>query len=243
MALLVFTTPDLFVAGAEASAQATSMSFSREGAELDATTFGSEGWAEVRGGLQTTELTVDGYADFALGALALDAQLAAALNGTTEFTVTPEAVADGSLAFMFSGLLKEHTPIDGEVGQLAKLTFGMVGARSPLVRGTVLSSPRTNRVASGTGTSRQLGLVGATQRLWVGIHCLASTGGTITPRIESDDATGFPSATTRATGAGMTAPGSQWLSVTGPIATDTWWRAAWTVSAGTHAILVTAGIQ
>jgi hypothetical protein len=242
MALLVFTTPDLFVAGAEASAQATSMSIEREAAELDATTYGSEGWGELRGGLQTTDLSVEGFADFAAGALSLDTQLAAALGGLTEFTVSPEAVVDGGLAFTFSGLLNSHNPISGDVGELAKLEFGMVSGRSPLVRGTVLSSPRTNRTVTGTGTSRQLGAVSATQRLWVGVHCLASTGGTITPRIESDDATGFPSATTRIAGSGITAPGSQWYSAVGPI-TDTWWRAAWTVTAGTHAILVTAGIQ
>jgi hypothetical protein len=67
----------------------------------------------------------------------------------------------------------------------------------------------------------------------------------MTLRVESDDNAGFTSATTRLTLTAMTARGGQWASLVGPVATDTYWRAAWTVS-GTSPSLVTRvciGIQ
>jgi hypothetical protein len=53
---------------------------------------------------------------------------------------------------------------------------------------------------------------------------------TITARIESDNASGFPSATTQLTFTGATAIGGQFLSTSGSAITDDWWRVAWTIT-------------
>lgn len=60
---------------------------------------------------------------------------------------------------------------------------------------------------------------------------MAGTGTpTLTVAIESDDASGFASATTRLTFDAATAAGGQILRTDGTAITDTWYRANWTIS-------------
>ena len=59
---------------------------------------------------------------------------------------------------------------------------------------------------------------------------------TITARIESDDNSGFTSATTRATFTAATAISGETIRALGAF-TDTWWRAAWTISGSSPSFL------
>ena len=71
------------------------------------------------------------------------------------------------------------------------------------------------------------------------------TGATFTASVQSDDAVGFPSPTTRLTFAAATAIGAQQLTLDGPIPTDTFWRINWTIAGTTPSVtaLITLGIQ
>jgi hypothetical protein len=108
----------------------------------------------------------------------------------------------------------------------------------------VLHGP-TARTATGTGTSVQLGAVSSTQRLYVALHVFSVSGTTpsLTVAIQSDNATGFPSASTVTTLTAATAIGSQITRVAGPI-TDDWFRVSYTISGTDPSFLfaVTAGI-
>jgi hypothetical protein len=71
------------------------------------------------------------------------------------------------------------------------------------------------------------------------VHVLsvAGTAPSITVSVESDDASGFASATTRLTFDAATAVGGQILRTDGSAITDTWWRVAWTIAGTTPSFL------
>lgn len=95
--------------------------------------------------------------------------------------------------------------------------------------------PKLLRTVTATGTARQLGLVGATQQVISTVHLFAITGGSLTVTIQSDDAGGFPSATTRITHTAMTTAANREVKkLAGPIATDDFWRAVCTYTPGTN---------
>lgn len=164
----------------------------------------------------------------------------------TLVTVAPETGAEGEIAYLLRLVEAAYAPLASVgVGQLAK--FSMTGQGTDgLIRATVLVNGTKN--ANGNGTAFNLGLVASGQTLYAGLHVLAvSGGGTWTFTVQSDEASGFASPITRITFGAVTAKGSEWATpVAGPIATDFWWRAGWSVTGGVgNAItfLVTAGIQ
>jgi len=77
--------------------------------------------------------------------------------------------------------------------------------------------------------------------------CVIAASGT-TPTldvtIESDDAEGMASATTRLTFTQATATTSEWQELAGAV-TDDWWRAAWTIGGGSPSFtaVVVVGIR
>ncbi len=102
-------------------------------------------------------------------------------------------------------------------------------SNTPLVRGILATSETVT--ATGSGTGHQLGAVSDSQSIYAGIHLLTAGGTTpsITVILESDDNSGFSSATTRATFTAYNYREGEWRSVVGAI-TDDYWRFRWTVS-------------
>lgn len=97
-----------------------------------------------------------------------------------------------------------------------------------LIRGIVL----VNEVsafdeAGGNKTAYQMGAVGATQKLYAGIHVFdkEGTSPTLDVVIASDDNQSFTSGTSRITVAQQTDKNSLWLDPVDGAITDDWWRA------------------
>lgn len=129
----------------------------------------------------------------------------------------------------------------GEVSPFRAAAEGSAG--EVLARGLVLHN--ATQTATGVGTAFNLGSVASGQTLYAALHVLTVSGTTpsLTARLESDDASGFLSPTTRLTFAAKTAAGSEWKTLAGPI-TDAWWRVGFTISgtAPSFKFIVTAGI-
>jgi hypothetical protein len=114
-----------------------------------------------------------------------------------------------------------------------------------MVRGQIAHPPGTARTTSGTGTGLQLGAVAAGKRLYAAVHVLSVAGtGTpsITLRVESDDNSGFTSASTALTFAAATAPGGQIIRSDGTAITDSYYRIGWTVTGGSPSFLFAAAL-
>lgn len=198
--------------------------------EQESTAFAPTGdvWREVLGGIRTVELSAEGQWE-ALDGTRVDNVSFGDLATVTPWTICPAGAAVGDLAYL-TGALRTSYSLGGAVGDVAPWSADGKG-NNPLVRGVIAHPPGTARTTTGTGTSIQLGAVPAGQALYAALHVqsVAGTTPSLTVRVESDNATGFPSATTVGTFTAATGLTSQLLRIPGPI-TDDWLRAAWVIS-------------
>lgn len=78
--------------------------------------------------------------------------------------------------------------------------------------------------ATGSGSAFQLGAVASGKSLYAWLHVLSGTFGSITLKVQSDDNSGFTSATDRITFSAATAVGVQYATPVAGAITDDWWR-------------------
>ncbi len=203
------------------------------GAELqDGTTFGKTTRARLNG-LKTVSLSLAGLGNIAGLESGQAEELDQILFESTGVTdkpvlVAPEnAGADGERAFALLAAQARYQ-FGGAIGAAFGFQVTAEAAGSPLVRGTVMHNAA--RTASGNGTARQLGAVGAAQRVYGALHVLAASGTTPTLDvvIQSDDNAGMASPTSRITFGQKTGLASQWASAAGAI-TDDYWRINYTI--------------
>ena len=161
----------------------------------------------------------------------MDEVLAVDLGGDYVLAAVPAGATVGNIAYFTRGTLNGRTVLDGAVGDLATHSVTFAG-NQPMVRGVLDTVSTITTSSNSTGTL--LGAVSASQRVWAACHFLTAGGTTpsITVKIQSDDNSGFTSATDRVTFTAQTTKGAQFGSTVGAI-TDTYWRALWTVSGTT----------
>jgi hypothetical protein len=218
---------------------ATTVTMEATADEIDVTTLNSGGWRQKIAGLRTFSVGIDGYQDFDL--IGVDPLFGTSgLTVLDTFTVAPVSTATaGDVAFIGQGRLLGNTPLSGAVGDAAGFSMNWAGT-DVVARGQVLH-PSAARTTSSTGTALAFTFPTATQRLYATFHVLSVTGtGSIVFTVQSDDAVGFPSATTRITSQTFTGIGHQLASVAGPITAETHARLGWTITGFTSVTFVAA---
>ena len=200
--------------------------------------FGDAGQRRIAG-LRDVVCDMEGYWDSATD-LALFDKIGVA---DVPITIAPEGAAEGARAFLFRCMAGEYTPGAG-IGEPFAFSLNAQGSSGErLVRGSILHN--AVRTADGQSTGLQLGAISATQKLYAALHVLAISGANPTSLyLESDDNSGFTSATVRITFDALTTGiGSQWKTLAGAV-TDNWWRIRWDVPAGTPSVefVVAVGI-
>ena len=241
MAKFVFNDGKVFSGGYDLSDHITSVNLEITAEELDATTINSGGFREKLGGIKDTSLQMDGF--YEAGANKPDALLGASIGNELIVTTVPDAGVGNTAYFMKSRLFSYQ--MFGSVGEIAPFSISKSQSDDEVVQGKIeLDGALT---ASGNSTGVQLGAVGATERVYVAIHCTAVSGTstpTVTFKLQSDDNSSFTSPTDRITFAGITAIGADYQSAAGAI-TDTYYRLNYTIS-GTNpsfTIHATIGIE
>jgi hypothetical protein len=242
VAKFVLQNVRLFVAGADLTTVNNQVEVKAEAEDKETTAFVATGdvWVERLAGLRSVEASGEGQ--WEAGDLGkVDDAAFATLGTATPWTACPATAGVSSLAYLFNSLRTDYE-LGGSIGDVAPWKASGAG-NSPLVRGVIAHPPGTARTATGTGTSIQLTAVSASQALYVGlhVHSVAGTTPSLTARVESDNATGFPSAATVGTFTAANAIGGQWLRIPGPI-TDDWFRAAWTISGTSPSFLFTVSM-
>lgn len=229
MSKLILLNTRFFANGVDLTSNSNKAEITATVEDKETTNFGSAGWKEFLGGLASSTISGEGQWE-ALDASKVDDSRWSNLGGLGPWSVAPIDANVGSVVYFTNALQSDYTLL-GQVGEVAP--WKASGASSwPLVRGKVANAPGTALTVTGVGTATQLSAVTATQQIYAGFHLLsvAGTGSpTITMRIESDNASGFPSPITVATFTAATAIGGQILRVAGPN-TDDWFRPAWTIS-------------
>jgi len=243
MTIQAWTDMSILVGGLEVAGHGKDVNLATEVAPLDTTGLSTTGWMSFVGGIKSGSVDMSLMSDMAEGSIddVFWAQLGTA--GTVKSVVTNSA--DGSVAYLFRGLPVSHV-VGGNVGDLAVSKLSGKSSTGPVVRGRLLHPGSASRSTSDVGTGRQLGAVASGKSLYAALHVLSVAGTstpTLTVKVQSDDNSGFTSATDRITFTGANAVGAQWGSVAGAV-TDDHWRVTWTISGTTpvFAFAVTAGI-
>lgn len=223
--------------------------FLLEGARrsLPRTTLNTTGWEANGKGLRSQQFSIDFLQDLDAGSVDdtfwdhLEAE-------SVPKSIVKDQATDGSLAYLMNSVGVQYVPFTGAVGDNVMGRLG-VASTGPMARGVVLHPGQTARSSSSSGTGRQLGAVAAGHRLFahLAVHSVSgSSTPTLTVKVQSDDNSGFTSATDRITFTDVTdvtTANYRWSSVVGAI-TDDYWRVVWTISGSTPSFLftVTAGI-
>lgn len=214
-----------------------------EQSELDITPLNAGGFFQYTGGLVRHMINVQGMQSFA--ANGPDALIGGPDVARSAITVCPrnfgDAVADP--AYFGHGWDFSLTPLTGAVGEVAGFSTAFTGDNR-LARGIVLA-PLAARTATGTGTATALASPSAAQSLAASFHVTSVSGtGSIVFTVQTDDAVGFPSATTRITSQSFTGAGAQYArTAVGAYSAETHVRAGWTITGFTSVtFFVAAGL-
>ncbi|AVH58663.1 MULTISPECIES: hypothetical protein [Streptomyces] len=245
MSLQVLTGVRLFAVGADLTSTNNKAELSAEVEEKDSTTYGSNGWKEVLGGIASSEISAEGFWE-AGDASKVDDASWSQIGGTGPWTVAPVGASVGDPAYTTSALRAEYKLL-GAVGDVAPWSAKASGSW-PVARGQIAHPPGTARTTTGTGTGVNLGAAALNKRLYAALHVLSVAGTatpTITARIESDTSGAFAAPTTRLTFTAATAISGEILRTSGSAINDTWWRVGWTITGTTPSFLfaVAFGIQ
>ncbi len=237
----------IFSGGADLTGQSNKIALEVEYEEKDVTNFGSVDaslnvWKELLAGNASAKISATGQWE-ASDTSKVDDDAYAALGGTGAFSICPVSANAGEIAYV-ANMLRSHYQLGGAEGDVNM--FELSGSTTGVVaRGVSLHPPGTARTSTGSGTAVQSGAVVAGKRLYANLHVLSASGTTpsLTVKVQSDDNSGFSSATDRITFTAATDRSSQVGSVAGAI-TDDYWRVNYTISGTSPSFLfvVTIGI-
>lgn len=241
MAPIALTNANIWIDGHDFTADSNHVTLSATSEALDATTFASGGWKEVVGGLKTPTGSVAGLWNSAT-ADSVDSEIFPALGSPGEVVTisTSGTVLDPAYMFLAAKLKYQ---IGDEVGKLAPFSLDMSGSDTTgLVRGQITKGRGTVSGTGAIGSPVQLGAVGATQFLYGSLHLLGTPGSSITVKIQSDNASNFPSATDVLTIGPLTTAGGTWATRTAGALTDDWFRFNASAISGTWIVAGALGI-
>lgn len=227
MAKQVLSDCKVYLGGYDLTGAMNAVAFDQSVDLQDSTVFGDAARRRLAG-LLDTDVGIDGFFDPTIEKTVRDQM------GLTDvpLTVSPGAGADGDLAYAFKAAAAGIT-VGAAVGQMFGFKVSAHGTGVPMVRGLLMGAGA--KAATGNGTGRQLGAVAAGKKIYAALHVLAISGTdtpTLTVKLQSDDNSGFTSATDRHTFADftdVTDVGAEWAAVAGAI-TDDYWRFVWTIS-------------
>ena len=190
--------------------------------EVDVSSFADNGWSSFLPGIRKSDVSLEGYVEIPEPDLTLDGYLADATVLPFGCTITYPPAA-GDVCYFLKAVVNYMTR-KAEVGKAFAMSLKLT-PQEELVRGPILFNGDID--ADGSTTPLDLTLtLDDTQRLWIAIWVTAASGTTPTLDLllESDDDSGFPSATTRITVPQFTGVGYYIGSVDGPITPDTFYR-------------------
>jgi len=203
--------------------------------------YGSNAYDNFIPGMKGGDVSVEGWQDLATGAFYESINLAD-MNAPALVSLIPGVTpVAGDASMMAYGTIDDLSgPIEGNVGEANAFTLHE-NAGTIICSGPVLH-PVATRTTTASGTAVQYTGPTASQTLYAGLHVTAGTGGTLTVRVQSDNAVGFPSPTTKLTFTATTGKTWEIKSLVGDFSTETHLRADWTVSAGTFTFAVVCAV-
>jgi len=241
MAVNAQTGASVLINDLDASQWVTSISAKLTRTMVKTSSYGSNAFDNFIPGMKSGEVAIEGFQD--LDASGFYAKINRAdMDASSLVTIIPGVTPTaGDASLLAYGNLDEMSGhIEGNVGEANVFTIHQ-DAGTIIVSGPCLH-PKATRTTTASGTAVAIAGPTATQTLYAALNVVTGTGGTLTVRVQSDDAVGFPTPTTRLTFTATTGPTWEIKSVTGSFSSETHLRADWTVSAGTFAFAVVCAV-
>lgn len=177
-------------------------------AELDKTTFCSDGWKELIGGLKTVTFSEEGV--WQAGAAQVDPEVFPNLGTTKTFTLAPERTETGT-AYIWQAKEVHYELPRGSYGELAQFLINSVGANGQgVVKGKLALEKTTVTTTGAKGTACNIATSSGSY-VYATLHCFTA-GTSATVIVQSATESGFASPTTVATFSAVTAAGGNWLT-------------------------------
>jgi hypothetical protein len=225
----------IFVGSYDISSTSKSWDLNATAAQHDSTGFGTA-WTSMIGGTKTVDWSAGVMADFDEQRVDDLVGLSGSFNGSTvPLSTMPEGQTAGALGYSFNSRQFSYQPIEASPEGLAMAALSGKGDGSSPIRGTLMNASATAITASFDGTAYEIGAIPSGSKMYAALHVLGTPTGTsptLDIEIESDDAEGMSSPTTRMVLDQATGATSQWLPLSGAI-TDDWWRITATVGGTT----------
>lgn len=242
MAPVALTNAFIYIDSHDFTGDSNEGSLALEGQQNERTTFRSGGWREFNMSAKTSALAVAGF--WQAGADTVDEWTYTNFGLPGKVTTIADVETEGEPAYMLQAMTHNYAPLQGSYGENAAFTLaGGCSDSIGVVRGQLAKEYGAVSATGATGTALNLGAVGASQFLYATFHIFGTPGTTITGVVESDDASNFPSATTRITFGPYTTAGGRWGTRVAGAITDTWYRLRITAVTGTFTIACAIGIQ
>lgn len=233
-----------FVGGFDFSTELNALTMDIAYDELNDTRFGHIGRAR-KAGLEAVESQLGGL--WSAGTGAPDTEIASTLATSVQPVTHTPTGTELDVSWFYQGRHFRYQQ-GGQIGELYPFELNAKSAKGSgltsvgAVRGRLLKAKGNVSATGALGSGYQLGAVGASQYLYGALHVF-SAGTTITMVLESDDNSGFSSATTRATLGPITTAGGTWATRVAGAITDDYYRFRVTAITGTFSVAASAGIK
>lgn len=163
-------------------------------------------------------------------------------NATRIVTSTAAgAGTEGSPLFSHRGTFESVERPTGDVGSLAMFSLSTQSSDPP-IHGYVGAPAAAYDDNGFTGTGINVAGPSATESMYAVLHVYAADGTDLEVVVQSDDNSGFTSATDRITFSTVSAVSAQWSSVAGDLSSETYWRVTATIASGDFSFLCGFGV-
>jgi hypothetical protein len=238
MPALVFTDATTWIHGFDYTTQSNNITLNAEGEDLDATTFGGNGFRQRVMGLR--EVSSE-HAGFWSGPV--DEAMWEGFGKTNRVvTVSPTGVEGGPAYFYQAGQFSYE--IGGSVGELIPFSISMMSSNTlGVVRGKLAKAKGTVSATGALGSVVELTAPTSGQYVYASLHVF-DAGTTLTVQVQSDTNSTFATPTVRATFPAVTTEGGFWLArVAGPFVGETHWRMSVSAITGTFEVAGAIAVQ
>lgn len=241
MATLVMTDAKIWLDGYNFSGDHNQISLAYSADMVDDTVFGDTTRSR-KGGAKNVQFTGNGFWDSGTDLIDPTVFGKVGANGQV-LALSPDGGDEGEVGYFFKPTIGAYN-LGASFGEMFAFQI-TAETQHNLIRGTVMQNG--TETTSTDGTSRQLGAVGATQKLYAAMHVLSASGAspTLDVLVRSDDNSGMTTPTTRVTFTQATGRTSQWATPVSGAITDTYWDISWTIggtSSPTFNFVVVVGI-
>lgn len=217
------------------SGQANACEFSGSADEVDVTAFSDLAHRRI-GALEDASFSLSVLDENAADPWTTLTDLFAAQNALWAWIESNSAMAEADRGIMLRALESQFQR-GGALGSARQMEASGVGD-SPIIMAQVLQQDES-LASTGNSTGFQFGDLLTGETLYC-VHWVLSVTGTITGTIESDDNSGFTTATTRASFTAATTVDAELQTVAGPV-TDDWWRYEYTIVTGPAVVVAMIG--